>query len=130
MNKKTIIIIDDDAEDCFLIGSLIEQEYPDYRVVSITNHLQAVEELTQQAHLPSFLLVDLNMPQKNGLEILSDLQTLPRYRQVPIAVMTGALNPQLTTQFATLNVVDYVEKTGNYANMLSTLNRVLRAPHE
>jgi len=125
MSQKTIIIIDDDEEDCFFIRYIIEKAFTHYKVVSITDGVKAVRHLTDQSLIPSFVFIDLNMPQLSGLEILTQLKALPHYHQVPVALVTGALDPQLPNEIKALNVVDCIEKTGSYEDMLATLARVL-----
>src|SRR5205823_748497 len=55
----------------------------------------------QKHPLPNILLIDLNMPRLNGLELLAWLRTQPEFQHLMILVLTGsAKNDQINTAYA------------------------------
>lgn len=88
--KHRILIVDDDADDREIIrdafmSSLEEQEY-----IFIENGDKLLEYLEQvtDGEGPSLIMLDLNMPGKDGRETLKELKTDNRYHHIPTIVFT------------------------------------------
>jgi CheY-like chemotaxis protein len=95
---KPIIILyaDDDPEDRMLVKDAWEES-------RLANHLHFVEdgeELMDYLHrrgrfaelagtpLPGMILLDLNMPRKDGREALKEIKSDPRLRLIPVVILT------------------------------------------
>jgi CheY-like chemotaxis protein len=88
--KHQILIVDDDADDREIIrdafmSSINEQEY-----VFIENGDKLLEflEHTKEAEPPSLIMLDLNMPGKDGRETLKEIKTDSRFHHIPTIVFT------------------------------------------
>ena len=92
----TILIADDDAEDRMLVAEAFAES-------RLTNNLRFVEDGEQlmdylhhrgrysnptSAPRPSLILLDLNMPKKDGRKALQEIKTDPALRQIPVVVLT------------------------------------------
>jgi len=95
-NQITILLADDDEEDRMLAcDALIES-----RLSNVVNCVEDGEELMDYlyrrgrysppaaAPRPGLILLDLNMPKKDGREALREIKADPQLRQIPIVVMT------------------------------------------
>src|SRR5438045_3621741 len=97
-NKKGIVILiaDDDAEDRMLLKEALEEN-------RLRNNIQFVEngeELMDYLHhrgnysdkvkypAPGLVLLDLNMPKKDGREALKEIKADPHLRMLPVVVLT------------------------------------------
>ena len=88
--KHQILIVDDDADDREIIrdafmSSIDEQEY-----VFIENGDKLLEFLENSANgeTPSLIMLDLNMPGKDGRETLKELKHDSRFHHIPTIVFT------------------------------------------
>jgi CheY-like chemotaxis protein len=88
--KHNILIVDDDADDREIIkdaftSSIDEQEY-----TFLENGDKLIEYLENNEfdHLPALIMLDLNMPGKDGRETLKEIKNNKRYHQIPIIVFT------------------------------------------
>jgi CheY-like chemotaxis protein len=88
--KHQILIVDDDADDREIIrdafvSNLSEQEY-----VFLENGDRLLEYLEQNigSNTPSLIMLDLNMPGKDGRETLKEIKTNSKYQPIPTIVFT------------------------------------------
>lgn len=88
-DKRTILLIDDDTVDVMTVKRSFKEL--GYSVVFMVagDGEQALELLEAAGEaLPSLILLDLNMPRMNGIELLEHLKTNQRYRKIPVIVLT------------------------------------------
>src|SRR5690606_26106550 len=85
-----ILIADDDAEDLELIEEAILSFKPNVRLHKVNDGKAAVDDLaTLQDHkLPALIILDYNMPQLKGSEVLLQLGAQPRYDAVPKVILS------------------------------------------
>ena len=98
LDAKPIVILmaDDDADDRILTKDALEES----RVLNDLRFVENGEELVdylyqrgnysdpESAPRPSLILLDLNMPRKDGREALAEIKADPNLRRIPIVVMT------------------------------------------
>jgi len=92
----TILYADDDAEDRMLVKDAWEES----RLANDLHFVEDGEELMQYLRrvgkyaelngtpLPGMILLDLNMPRKDGREALQEIKADPRLRSIPVVVLT------------------------------------------
>lgn len=132
-NEKTsaiqfpsVIMIDDDADDYYLISTVLKASYPKYEVIPIYDSSQALRQLGALRDLPAFLLLDLNMPVKNGFDVLKEVRALPRYDALPIVIFSSSSNPRDLTRCRELGATDYIEKPTSYKGLHQVVEKTLR----
>lgn len=89
--NKYILYAEDDQDDQQLLSDLLDDIETDVELVIVTNGLVAIEylqELTEEKPLPCFILLDINMPVKNGFDTLAELKSHSRYRTIPVIMYT------------------------------------------
>src|SRR5687768_14853107 len=85
---KTILLVDDDQDDYFLFGEALKKTGLSVSLSYSSNFLEAIAYLTTQ--LPDIIFLDLNMPFKNGLDALSDLQAEENFRSIPVVIFSSS----------------------------------------
>lgn len=90
-----ILLVDDDEDDRYLTREAFHQHFPASRFSfaedgeDLLDFLQYQGRYTNAAHsLPELILLDLNMPRKDGREALRELKANERFRHIPIVVLT------------------------------------------
>ncbi|MEW6667567.1 MAG: response regulator [Thermodesulfobacteriota bacterium] len=87
-NAPLVLMADDDEDDCTLARDA-------YRVSKAPGSLQCVEDgiqlmdfLTRSDPLPAVILLDLNMPRKDGRQALKEIKADPQLQTIPIVILT------------------------------------------
>ena len=96
MDRITILMAEDDAEDRMMTGRALEANrgYGDLRFVEDGEELmdylmrrgKYVDPLTSPR--PGIILLDLSMPKKDGRAALEEIKAYPEIRRIPIVVLT------------------------------------------
>jgi CheY-like chemotaxis protein len=92
MNKQPILIAEDDADDRYLLQTAFSEiGFPgqiDFveNGIEVLNYLDNIYESNNMEvkALPGFILLDLNMPKKDGREVLKELKQHPIFKKIPI----------------------------------------------
>lgn len=88
---KTILLLEDDED---IRSSLVEALTAEgYEVVTATNGEEGVNALRDaRSDLPDLIILDLMMPVKDGIEFRMEQQAEPRWKDIPVIVMTADTN--------------------------------------
>ncbi len=88
--KHRILIVDDDADDREIIRDAFISAVEEQEYVFIENGDKLLEylEQTPDEEAPSLIMLDLNMPGKDGRETLKEIKTNNRYQHIPTIVFT------------------------------------------
>lgn len=87
MNEHYILIGEDDADDVYLIESAFEENKFNDKLhfvrdgVEIMEHLYSIQNGTFPKRYPRFILLDLNMPKKDGWDTLSEIKTHKEFQK-------------------------------------------------
>lgn len=83
--KSTILIAEDDEDGRSMLNTLLSLK--GYDVVEAANGLQAVE--VALTNFPQLILLDLELPLLNGFAVTRNLRRHPKFKQVPVVVVSG-----------------------------------------
>ena len=95
-NPIVILLADDDDEDSMLATDALKESRLSNEVHCVTDGEDLMDYLHRRgkytppaiAPRPGLILLDLNMPKKDGREALQEIKADPHLRQIPIVVMT------------------------------------------
>ena len=125
----TILLADDDADDRLLAEDALEEAY-------LANTLHCVEDGEQlldylyrrgeytnleQTPLPGLILLDLNMPKKDGREALSEIKSDPVLRRIPVVVMTTSKAEEDLLRTYDLGVNSFIIKPVAFASLVEVM---------
>ncbi len=113
--SETVLIIDDQAQNLQLIGTVLSML--GYKVVPASSGEAAFGLLT--ANTPDLILLDMNMPGMNGIEVCRKLKSKGCWADIPIIFLSAADDKNLIVQALECGGVDYVTKPFNKAELLS-----------
>jgi two-component system, chemotaxis family, response regulator Rcp1 len=94
----TIIVVEDNPVDVYLIRWVLKAHELSYELQVIENGDHAMEYVNQLVHeerrrSPTIMLLDLNLPQRDGREILQRVKSIPHGSDVRVVVVTSSTNP-------------------------------------
>jgi two-component system, response regulator len=75
-------------------------------------------------HLPKLILLDLNMPRVNGIEVLQTLKSDDLLKEIPVILLTGSWDPQQYTDADSMGVAAILVKPFNFSQFDSALVRL------
>ena len=90
-DHKYILCIDDDEDDCLLLGEAIANEEPAFRVefaMSGDRAITFLKKALENNSLPALITLDINMPGMDGSETLARIQELIGTKSIPILFLT------------------------------------------
>ncbi|KAB0666942.1 response regulator [Oryzomonas japonica] len=85
VDRKTILITDDSTAFRAMLVSIIES-LGDFRIVEAANGFEALRLLPRE-HV-DLIFTDINMPDINGLELISYLRNNPNYEHIPVIILS------------------------------------------
>ncbi|MBN1850194.1 MAG: response regulator [Deltaproteobacteria bacterium] len=98
----TVLIAEDDADDCVLIQEAFDENQFPGNLHFVNDGVEVLHYLRQQGKYgnqaltepPALLLLDLNMPKKDGREVLSEMKADSHLSKIPVIVLTTSLMPE------------------------------------
>ena len=101
-----VFVIDDSADNRFLLQALLEDE--GYQITALESGQALLEEVGKS--LPDLILLDIMMPEMDGLAILQKLQENSETRKIPVIILTAKAQSSEQRQFSQLNVSSVIAK--------------------
>ncbi|NJK41088.1 MAG: response regulator [Acaryochloridaceae cyanobacterium SU_2_1] len=94
-----ILLVEDNPGDVFLINRILETSTLHYRLHHVEDGQAATEFLRHQGQYdqapnPHLILLDLNLPLKDGRQILADIKSDPDLLHIPVIVLSTSSAPQ------------------------------------
>jgi CheY-like chemotaxis protein len=135
-NKKTIIILmaDDDADD----RMLTQEAWKENRLASELHFVEDGEQLMDYLQrrgkydhltntpLPGLILLDLNMPKKDGREALQEIKADPDLRRIPIVVLTTSKAEQDILRTYNLGANSFITKPVTFEALVDVIKTLTR----
>ncbi|OCG23886.1 DNA-binding response regulator [Gilliamella sp. wkB108] len=115
---KKLLVVDDDLEIASLLRELLELE--GFAVETANNGIQALEKFDNTIDL---ILLDIMMPEMNGLSVLSQLRA--KYT-VPVIFLTAKDSELDKVVGLELGADDYIQKPFNDRELIARINALLR----
>ena len=135
MHKSTeklfILIAEDDADDRFLFKTAFEEKGYKDKIEFVENGIELwrfLEEISEQPAkekvYPSFILLDLNMPKKDGREVLREIKQHPEFRKIPVVVFTTTNSENEVKRCYELGANTYVVKPVSFDSLLKVVEEI------
>jgi CheY-like chemotaxis protein len=124
---KTVLLVDDEHAILDALAGILEDE--GFRVVTAGNGREALARL-QEGSLPDVALVDVMMPVMDGRELLREMQGDPRWRDIPVVLMS-AVPQSILERAAPLTCAGFFQKPFDLWQLLALLRELAmrgRAP--
>ena len=125
----TILMADDDADDRQMTKEAFEESHltNDLRFVEdgveLMDYLQRRGKYSDPASspLPGLILLDLNMPKKDGREALQELKADPRLKAIRIVVLTTSKAEEDIVRTYNLSAASYITKPVTFAALIDVV---------
>ena len=130
----TILMADDDADDRLMTERALRDHVDDIQLRFVEDGQQLLDYLHRRhdynapgaAPRPALVLLDLNMPRKDGREALSEIKSDPTLRCIPVLVFTTSTADDDVRRSYQLGVNSYITKPASYSRLVETLGLIQR----
>lgn len=102
--KKTLLVVDDSNIIINFIENIVKDEY---NVVRANNGIEAVNKIEEGIYA---ILLDLNMPKSNGIDVLNYLKDNDLIEKIPVVIITGNDTKEAVSEVIGYNVLDVLNK--------------------
>jgi CheY-like chemotaxis protein len=129
MKATEILLVDDNPADSQLTAEVLASNSSPSHIQSVTGGVQAIAFLRREgayanAPLPDFVILDLNLPHKDGFAVLAEVKADPVLRKIPIAIFSTSQAQQDITSSYQLGANCYVSKPGNLGEFVSAVTLI------
>ena len=123
LQKKSLVLYVDDDD---LVADLVQAELTSFEFLRVPDGEAALEYLNRAGSRPALVLLDLNMPKKDGFQTLSEIRATPSLAGLTIAIFTTSQNPAHRTEAFALGASHYIEKPSSLEDLASLGNMLRR----
>lgn len=126
---KTIFLVEDNKADIRLIQEALKNSLVPHEVVTVKDGIDAMAYLRQEgeyinAPRPDLILLDLNLPKKDGREVLAEIKTDPGLKRIPVVVLTTSKNEDDIFESYNLHVNCYITKSRNLNQLFQIVKSI------
>jgi putative two-component system response regulator len=122
--RESLLFIDDSRAQLQLYKSQMEASY---EVSLAATYEEAMARLT--AHQPDLIILDMVMPQVNGIEFLDILKGTHSFMRIPVIMVSGENDPNVVRQAFLKGASDFVRKPYDHEELQLRVRRLLDQPH-
>jgi len=109
MPIKNILLVEDNPDDRELMKLALAQGEIAHNLIAVSNGIEAINYLQTQAEqaislegmsnsltaiMPALVILDLNLPKINGIEVLKRIRADSRLRIIPVVIISSSNEPQ------------------------------------
>ena len=104
-NRETIIMVDDDITNLNVARNNLSEKYSLFTAPSGEKLFKILEVV-----IPALILLDIEMPDMGGYEVIKELKSNPRTSHIPVIFLTGKVDTSSEVEGLGLGAVDYILK--------------------
>ena len=128
----SILMADDDEDDCMLASEALTETRLQYELYFVKDGEELIDYLYQRgkyanpnnAPTPGLILLDLNMPKKDGREALREIKTNPTFRHIPIVILTTSKAEEDIQLSYSLGANSFIIKPVTFASLVEVMKTI------
>jgi two-component system response regulator len=133
VNKRVILVVEDSPTDEALLQRALNKSGISNPVVVVKDGLEAIHylfatgryEFRNAEELPAIVLIDLNLPKLDGLEVLRRMRSDYRTKLVPVAIFTSSIEEQDLINGYSLGANSYVRKPIEFSKFTKVVGQLV-----
>ena len=128
-NALEILMVEDSPSDVFLTQEALKQTNGLCQLHVVSDGVEAMEFLRKEgqhakAPRPDIILLDLNMPRKDGREVLLEIKSDEKLKSIPVLVLTSSSAEQDIAKAYSLHANCYITKPVDFARFKEVINSI------
>ncbi len=131
MTDIFILIAEDDADDRYLIKAAFAEKGNTDKIEFVENgielftYLESVNKAqTSLKEFPGFILLDLNMPKKDGREVLKEIKQHPVYKKIPVIIFSTTKSEMEIKHCYELGANTYIVKPHSFDLLIKVVHQI------
>ena len=125
-NTPEILMVDDNPADIDLTREVLAQSKGHFHVNAVNDGVEAISFLKRQgkytkAPMPDLIVLDLNLPRKDGCEVLSSIKADPALARIPVVIFTTSQANSDIDRSYKLGASCYLKKPGNLPEFVAAV---------
>jgi len=125
----TILMAEDDADDRLLVKDAFQESHVANDLYFVEDGLELLDYLrgqgkyTDSTHIPTpdLILLDLNMPRKDGREALEEIKADPRLKRIPVVVLTTSKAEEDILRSYDIGAAGYISKPVTFEGLVEII---------
>lgn len=130
MSKQIkVLLVEDSVPDATLIQEVVQEQKIEVQIDVVRDGEAAMAYLLEgngemKHSLPELILLDLNLPKKDGREVLAEIKTLPRLKHIPVVVLSMSQAEEDVLRCYSLQASCYVIKPLDFEELTDTIKSI------
>lgn len=126
--SKYILIIDDSEMIRYISKEVLETK--GYNVETASTAEEALLKINNGERVFDLLIVDINLPKKNGFTFMEIIKTLPKYENVPIMILSADTKASSVLRAIQMGAADYIGKPFDTTEFIKRVEKLIGIPPE
>lgn len=129
LNAIDVLLVDDDPGDTLMIREAFEHNKVRNALECVADGVQAMQYLRREgeyadASRPDLILLDLNLPRKDGREVLAEIKSDPVLATIPVVVLTTSHAEEDVLKSYQLHANAYVTKPVDFERFIEVVRQI------
>lgn len=121
----TVLLVEDDPGDVLLVREALNDHKLNNRLLVAADGVEAMELLrSADADRPDLVLLDLNLPRKDGREVLAEIKADEALRSIPVVVLTTSDAEEDILRSYDLHANAYVTKPVDFDRFIDVVRQI------
>ncbi len=126
---KIILLVEDSKADIRLVQEVLKTSTVPHQLMIVRNGMDAMAYLRKEGEFsesprPNLIILDLNLPRKDGREVLAEIKTDPNLKRIPVIVLTTSSNDEDIQESYDLYVNCYITKSRNLKDLFKLVKGI------
>ncbi|KOY52861.1 response regulator [Polaribacter dokdonensis] len=122
--KLKVLLVEDDRIEVLKLQRSIAKDLDNYELTLATNGKEAFERIEED--MPNLILLDLNMPDTNGIEFMQIMKGRDELLHIPVIILTTSNNERDIHECYKLGIAGYVIKPLKYEDYEAKIKAIFR----
>jgi diguanylate cyclase (GGDEF)-like protein len=122
VSRPRVLMADDQTELLLLMKEMVEAA--GFEVSTANDGVEALTAVFENN--PDIIVLDYNMPRKDGLEVAQDLKNNPIFAHIPIIIVTGAGDKRTKLKGLSMGIDDYLIKPVDTDELIARIRMILK----
>jgi CheY-like chemotaxis protein len=129
LNAIDVLLVDDDPGDTLMIREAFAENKVKNELTCVADGVQAMAYLRREgdyakAQRPDLILLDLNLPRKDGREVLAEIKADEQLRTIPVVVLTTSSAEEDVLRSYQLHANAYVTKPVDFDRFIEVVRQI------